>query len=44
MWFSAMKNGGGHEAVEDKEHYLDNINTEAIKPACSVIEITHCQI
>ena len=42
MWFSGVRNGGGHEAEEDEEHAfclaframgkdLDNITTEAIK-------------
>ena len=42
MWFPGMRNGGGHEAVEDEEQAfrlafrdmgkdLDNITTEAIK-------------
>jgi hypothetical protein len=42
MWFSGMRNGGGHEAVEEEEQIfclafaamgknLDNITMEAIK-------------
>ena len=54
MQFSGMRNGDGHEAVEDEEQAfclafratgkdLNKISTGALKPTWSFVEIVLCQ-